>query len=162
MLEFNRMELIPVESNKALKPSLAAMTRRVFLNVLSKGIWGGLIVYLLYPIVHFLIPPKKSSRDLDVVQLNAAEVEAGKAKIISYQDTPTIVINTSQGVLALSAVCTHLGCIVQWDESNQENVCPCHGAKYDLNGNVKSGPAPKPLVMVKARMIDNKIYIGEA
>lgn len=43
----------------------------------------------------------------------------------------------------ISAVCTHLGCTVQW--RGNEFDCPCHGSRFDVNGNVLSGPAPRPL-----------------
>jgi len=142
--------------------SYLTTTRRIFLNIFTGGIIGALLSWFLYPIIRFLIPPQEDSQDPDVVQINAAEIPAGKSKVINYKNTPTIVIHTGQEVIALTAVCTHLGCIVQWDEASQEIVCPCHAAKYDLNGNVKSGPAPKPLTLVKAKVADDKILIGEA
>ncbi|MEW6378921.1 MAG: Rieske 2Fe-2S domain-containing protein [bacterium] len=142
--------------------SYLATTRRVFLNIFTGGIIGGLLSLFLYPIVRFLIPPQGNSQDPDVVQINGAEIPVGRSKVINYKNTPTIIIRNGQDIVALTAVCTHLGCIVQWDEVSQEIVCPCHAAKYDLNGNVKSGPAPKPLTLVKARIVDDKILVGEA
>jgi len=139
------------------------ITRRIFLDFLTKGILGVSVGSLLYPLVRYLIPPsKRSTKNSGIVEVDAAEIAVGKSKIINYRETPTIVIRTTDGIFALSAVCTHLGCIVQWDDKSQEIVCPCHGAKYDLNGNVKSGPAPKPLNIVKATidMDNNKILIG--
>lgn len=142
--------------------SFIKITRRVFVNTIIGGIMGGLAGWFIYPIFKFLIPPKSAAKETDVVQINALELPVGKSKVINYKETPTIVIRTDYGLFALTAVCTHLGCIVQWDEANQEIVCPCHAAKYDLNGNVKSGPAPRPLTLVKARIMDDKILIGEA
>jgi cytochrome b6-f complex iron-sulfur subunit len=139
-----------------------ATSRRVFVNILLGGIIGGLIGWLLYPIFRFLIPPKTVAQESDIVQVNVNEVPMGGSKVINYKEKPTIIIHTDSGLFALSAVCTHLGCIVQWDEINQEIVCPCHAARYDLNGNVKSGPAPRPLALAKARIVDDKILIGEA
>ena len=151
-----------MESNKIQRSSLAYITRRIFLNFLSKGFVGALLIYFVYLLIRFLIPPRKSSSEQDVIQIRRSEISVNKAKILNYKETLIIVINTGFGLFALSAVCTHLGCIVQWDENNQLITCPCHSAKYDLNGNVKSGPAPKPLSQVKVRMIDDKILIGEA
>ena len=55
------------------------------------------------------------------------------------------VIGTSNGVYALSAVCTHLGCIARYKSDERVIACPCHGSRFDLEGNVVHGPAPRPL-----------------
>ncbi len=55
------------------------------------------------------------------------------------------VIGTSNGVYALSAVCTHLGCITRYKSDEKLIACPCHGSRFDLEGNVTNGPAPRPL-----------------
>jgi len=49
----------------------------------------------------------------------------------------------AEGVFAISTVCTHLGCTVERDERGF--VCPCHGSRYDAQGRVTHGPAPKSL-----------------
>jgi cytochrome b6-f complex iron-sulfur subunit len=55
------------------------------------------------------------------------------------------VIGTSSGVYALSAVCTHLGCITRYKSDERAIACPCHGSRFDVEGNVIHGPAPRPL-----------------
>lgn len=55
------------------------------------------------------------------------------------------VIGTSNGVYAVSAVCTHLGCITRFKSDEKAIACPCHGSRFDLEGNVTHGPAPRPL-----------------
>jgi cytochrome b6-f complex iron-sulfur subunit len=54
---------------------------------------------------------------------------------------------TEKGVLAMSAICTHLGCTVSRVEWGFQ--CPCHGSKFDSAGRVLAGPAPKPLPWFK-------------
>jgi len=49
------------------------------------------------------------------------------------------------GFLALSLICSHLGCSVLWDETKKEFVCPCHSSAFDKLGNVMNSPAPRPL-----------------
>ena len=49
------------------------------------------------------------------------------------------------GVFAMSAVCTHLGCITRHVPDEGAIACPCHGSRFDLEGNVTHGPAPRPL-----------------
>jgi len=48
-------------------------------------------------------------------------------------------------IFALRSVCTHLGCIVIWQESQQKFKCPCHGSGFHPNGINFEGPAPRPL-----------------
>jgi cytochrome b6-f complex iron-sulfur subunit len=55
------------------------------------------------------------------------------------------VIGAASGVYALSAVCTHLGCITRFRSDERVIACPCHGSRFDLEGNVVHGPAPRPL-----------------
>ena len=62
-------------------------------------------------------------------------------------------------VIAISAGCTHLGCIVTWDEDQQVFECPCHDGRYDAQGNVLNGPPPVPLNRHPAKIEDGKIYL---
>ena len=55
------------------------------------------------------------------------------------------VVGTSNGVYALSAVCTHLGCITRYKSDEKVIACPCHGSRFDLEGGVVHGPAPRAL-----------------
>jgi cytochrome b6-f complex iron-sulfur subunit len=55
------------------------------------------------------------------------------------------VVGSPGGVYALSAVCTHLGCITRFLSDQSVIACPCHGSRFDLEGNVVEGPAPRPL-----------------
>ena len=55
------------------------------------------------------------------------------------------VVGGPGGVYALSAVCTHLGCITRFLSDQSVIACPCHGSRFDLEGNVVEGPAPRPL-----------------
>jgi len=57
-----------------------------------------------------------------------------------------------EGYRALSAMCTHLGCRVSWDEAGQRYLCPCHGGAYDREGRVVSGPPPAPLRRLSVRV----------
>jgi cytochrome b6-f complex iron-sulfur subunit len=54
-------------------------------------------------------------------------------------------VRTSAGFYAVSAVCTHLGCITQWKEEAKIIACPCHGSKFKPDGAKIEGPAPRPL-----------------
>lgn len=56
------------------------------------------------------------------------------------------IVRASQSLyIALSQVCTHAGCDVNYNSSTHQFVCPCHGGTYSINGSVFSGPPPSPL-----------------
>jgi thiosulfate dehydrogenase [quinone] large subunit len=81
-----------------------------------------------------------------------AELPVGGQKTFTAADgSPAIVFRTSAGVFAYSRVCTHQGCIVNFDSQSNTLLCPCHGAQYDYSNNAKviAGPAPAPLASIK-------------
>ncbi len=56
------------------------------------------------------------------------------------------VVRAKEGYFyTLSATCTHLGCIVNWKSEEGIIACPCHGSKFNVQGEVIGGPAPRPL-----------------
>ncbi len=59
----------------------------------------------------------------------------------------------------LSGTCTHLGCIVRWAEAENRFACPCHSGFYTREGEVISGPPPKPLKVLESVIEDGTLYI---
>jgi len=55
------------------------------------------------------------------------------------------IIRSQEGFFALSAICTHLGCMTAWKPELGIIACPCHGSKFNRDGVKIEGPAPKPL-----------------
>ncbi len=123
---------------------------------------GGIIV----PIVGYIWPPVQSagSGSGRVLAGSTKDLPAGQAKVIPVNDKPVIVVNTTAGgVKAFSAICTHLGCVVGWNESKQIIVCPCHDGRFNpTTGAVISGPPPSPLPSVKVAVENDQIYVGGA
>ncbi len=60
-------------------------------------------------------------------------------------DQQVYIVSTAGGFFAMSAVCTHLGCITQWKPELDLIACPCHGSRFNKDGAVEHGPAPRPL-----------------
>jgi len=63
-------------------------------------------------------------------------------------------------IVAISAGCTHLGCIVTWDEAKKIFKCPCHDGRFDVDGRVISGPPPAPLKRHRTRIDNGKIFLA--
>ena len=59
-----------------------------------------------------------------------------------------------------ACVCSHLGCLVDYDKVRNRIFCPCHAAVFDLEGNVVTGPPPKPLQKLPLRVEGESIVIG--
>lgn len=72
------------------------------------------------------------------------------------RQTVFLVWDGDKAVHALSATCTHLGCQVRWDAATKNFRCPCHGGVFDTQGNVVSGPPPRPLDRIEARLDDSE------
>jgi len=62
-------------------------------------------------------------------------------------------------VLALSAVCTHVRCILGYEPARRTLICPCHDGRFDLSGNVLSGPPPRPLPGYPASVRAGEIFV---
>lgn len=63
------------------------------------------------------------------------------------------VVRTEQGVYAIWARCTHLGCTPNWFQAENRFRCPCHGSNYTPGGDVIAGPAPKPMYRCAIRLL---------
>jgi cytochrome b6-f complex iron-sulfur subunit len=69
--------------------------------------------------------------------------------------TAIFVVRESQGFYALSAVCTHLGCLTAWKPELGIIACPCHGSKFKPDGTKIAGPAPRPLPWLRMWLNDD-------
>jgi cytochrome b6-f complex iron-sulfur subunit len=121
--------------------------RRWVVNaLLGTGVLASIATFR-YPALRYIIPPAVSeSTSRTVVAAKTGELKNNSAKVFRFGSEPAILIRTVSGdYVALSAVCTHLGCTVQYRSDLHEIWCPCHNGMYDLNGRNVSGPPPKPL-----------------
>ena len=135
--------------------------RRLIETVLGGGLLAS-IASFLYPVMRYLIPPR-------VVDLGGDQVVAGKvgdlkpngAKIFRFGSRPALLVMTAEGEYrALSAVCTHLGCTVQYRSDQHEIWCACHNGFYDLNGRNVSGPPPRPLETYQVNVRGEEIFVS--
>ena len=69
------------------------------------------------------------------------------------------VIRNGEEVTAFSNVCTHLSCRVTWKEDVQDFICPCHDGRFNIQGQVVSGPPPRPLDTYQTKVEDGNLFI---
>ena len=69
--------------------------------------------------------------------------------------TGIFVVRETQGFYALSAVCTHLGCLTAWKPELGIIACRCHGSKFKFDGTKIAGPAPRPLPWLRMWLSDD-------
>lgn len=117
---------------------------------------------ILTPVVGYLWPPRQASGAgggrVDVG--TTADFPAGAGKVVAVNSQPVIVVNTAQGIKAFSGICTHLGCVVEWDQSRQFILCPCHDGRFNANnGAVISGPPPSPLPELAVTVETGTVYV---
>jgi Rieske Fe-S protein len=75
-----------------------------------------------------------------------ASIAPGEGRVLSLGGERLAVYRNANGQLgALSATCTHLGCLVHWNTTEKSWDCPCHGSRFDPHGRVLNGPAVSPL-----------------
>lgn len=79
----------------------------------------------------------------------------------NLEDQKIFIFSGTDGLHAISKTCTHLGCIVAITETGFQ--CPCHGSKYNRQGKVIGGPAPRPLPWLEiSQSVDGTLVVDAA
>lgn len=134
--------------------------RRQFLGLCLGGLATGAFAAMAYPVYRYL-SPKSDQGVMGKVVIQESELAGDGAKFFQYAGSSAVLVRRKGGdLIALSAVCTHLGCIVQWHKDTQEFICPCHAGHYDADGAVVSGPPPKPLPHLPISVVNGTITVG--
>lgn len=93
---------------------------------------------------------------------NVANVAPGAGALVEIDgDKVALYREPSGALIALSPVCTHLGCIVRWNAAETSWDCPCHGSRFTYDGEVIEGPALAPLERKEIRPADVTAATGE-
>ena len=134
--------------------------RRRFLGICLGGLAAAGAAAAAWPVLRFL-SPRAGSDAAAKVTISGKDLPEGEAKFFEFAGVSAVLIRKRDGdVAAYSAVCTHLGCIVQWQKDRQEFLCPCHAGRFSSAGEVLGGPPPKPLVRLPFSVADGNITVG--
>ena len=144
-----------MEKDKGPKQS-----RREFL--IKFGVFGALLVGVTAftrNLYLFFTPSKKKKTFHKYLVGKVDEIPIGKAKEIMIQKKPVFVVHLEDGFKVFSGICTHLGCIVKWEENKDRFYCPCHKGVFAKTGVVLEGPPPAPLDQFTVEMDDNLVFV---
>jgi cytochrome b6-f complex iron-sulfur subunit len=139
------------------------MKRRNFINFFLGGSLAGTLIAFLYPVIRYILPTKQTEAVIKKISAaKVGELAPNTSKIFKFGTSPGILINTLDGELrAFDAVCTHLTCTVIYEPDTNTILCPCHNGRFDLSGNVVSGPPPAPLKSYAVDISGNDIIISK-
>jgi cytochrome b6-f complex iron-sulfur subunit len=129
------------------------------------GSGAATVLGALYPVIKYFIPPSSGGAGGGVIAKDALGNDIVASQFLASHNVgertlaqglkgdPTYIIVEGPDAIAnfgLNAVCTHLGCVVPWNASENKFICPCHGSQYNDQGKVVRGPAPLSLGLVHA------------
>lgn len=104
------------------------------------------------------MPQPSAASPQGVALGNAAAVPVGGGTV--FPAAKVVVTQPQAGTyVGLSAICTHMGCVVR-DVSDGTINCPCHGSRYNLDGTVARGPAPRALARRSVTVVDGELRLG--
>lgn len=164
--------------DKRKKATKTDQSKRNFLMVFS-GFIGLLIgIAISFPVIGFLFHPLRKKTvygDKDFIKIgnidefgigNPKKVTISSSKVDGWNRFDNIVMGAtwlikqnSGNVVAMSTVCPHLGCGIDWDSEKKLFVCPCHVSIFDIEGKVVSGPSPRPMDTLETKINDNEVFV---
>ena len=131
-------------------------SRRTFLGMLTSSALATAVVGTGVTSVRFLWPEVLFEQETRFRIGKLDSIPEGTVLVLPEQKA--YVVHADAGLFAMSATCTHLGCLTQYERDNNRIFCPCHGSRYDVAGNVTNGPAPKALSRL-ALTVENGVLV---
>jgi menaquinol-cytochrome c reductase iron-sulfur subunit len=151
------------------------VNRRKFLEVGIFAITGSIVTVSSVALARFAVGPSFNKEKSKWIEVDLEDVldensSVGRAVLqyetrhgwLARQEKALAYVRRTEEdeIIAINATCTHLGCIVSWDDDLQIFKCPCHDGRYDADGKVISGPPPAPLRRHKTKIEDGKIFLA--
>ena len=154
---------------------LASPKRRSFLKASLLFISGLISAVIAVPLFGFAVLPALKKAPKKYVVLGIVDLLKGsRYRKVNYtfqskdgwiqtnRKRSVYVTDSGNGnFVVFSRVCSHLNCLVRWEESKGQFLCPCHGGVFDEEGNVVAGPPPRPLEKLSVKVEDGVLYVKE-
>jgi menaquinol-cytochrome c reductase iron-sulfur subunit len=150
------------------------MDRRSFHLAFIYGVWSAIATILALPATVYLLWPPGSKKELgweDACNLAQLELKTPQEivfrrnridgwKIVSEKVSAWVVKLSNKEVIAFGPQCPHLGCAYHWVSQKHEFLCPCHTSTFSIDGDVLSGPSPRPLDRYETKIEGDKLLLG--
>lgn len=146
-----------IEESQQVRPA-----RRRLVEILLSGGMFASVVSFFYPVLKYLVPPAVPDLGEDeIVAGKVGDLKPNGSKVFRFGSRPALLLLTAEGEYhAVSAVCTHLGCTVQYRSDMSEIWCACHNGTYGLDGRNISGPPPRPLENFQVHVRGSEIVVS--
>lgn len=143
--------------------SSAGISRRLVNALLGTGL-AGVVSGFAGSALAYLWPSARAGAGSDLLvdasgPVDPAGIGPGESVVGRCRAGKVLVIRGEEELVGLSATCTHLGCTVIWNAASRQVECPCHGAAFDLRGQVLGGPAREPLVLMQVTVEQGAIQV---
>ena len=138
-------------------------SRRSFLGKLLGGSLVAGIGGTLASVLAYLFPPEEASSALGPQRVKVgktADIPLGSGRLALVEDEPVWVVHLAKGFVAMSAWCTHKGCVIKWQQDRRVFSCPCHEGLFDERGNVVSGLPLRPLSPMRVGQVNGDVYVS--
>lgn len=151
------------------------LSRRGFLGLLTFSLGGLISLIIGIPAISYIIfPARKKVEEVAFLPLGAADkVSPGEPTLFRIKISQKsgwitderelsyyVLTDNGREFVALSNICTHLGCRVRWVTDEQKFFCPCHNGVFDKDGNVVSGPPPRPLDRFEVKEENGQLFVA--
>ncbi len=149
--------------------------RRSFLQIATAIIGGVMGLAAGIPLIGFAISPAWKKGESKWVNIGLVDrLKNSQYKKVNYtfiakdgwvkatKKRSVYVTDKGNGEWSVfTRTCSHLGCLVRWDESQEFFLCPCHGAIFDKDGAVVAGPPPEPLQKLEVKVESGILFVKE-
>ena len=110
--------------------------------------------------LQYLYPVVLPEQVIEVAAGPRDAVPANGGIIVNLPEGHLALVDAGGELRAFSAVCTHLGCIVQWQPTDHHAIyCACHGGMFTREGAVVGGPPPRPLPRYPVEVRDGQVFV---
>lgn len=143
--------------------------RRTFIKRALYGLFALLGIGSLLAGLRVLAPSGRRNKELawfplvpedEIPRSGIKKAELVYAVAGKERKARVFIVSSPDKLAVLSAVCSHLGCLVNYRKETREFICPCHGGKYDIAGKNIAGPPPMPLTAYPVEVKNGMVRVG--